>query len=87
LSEQSPASRNHLDNLTQARVSNGMEHRGVEYSVVQGVERGTWRWTVSLGVTKSGLARSKCDAVTKAEIVIDRALWPKKRRLIPQRSV
>jgi hypothetical protein len=26
-----------------------MEYRGVEYTVVQGIERGVWKWSVSLG--------------------------------------
>jgi len=25
-----------------------MEYRGVEYTVVQGVERGVWKWTASV---------------------------------------
>jgi hypothetical protein len=36
---------------------------------------------------RSGLAISKAAAVTVAENVIDRALAPKKRRLVPPRSV
>jgi hypothetical protein len=74
-----------MDNPNGAGITNGMEYRGVEYSIVQGVERRTWRWTVSPGAneTKSGLASSKRDAATKAENVIDRTFWPNKRRLIP----
>jgi hypothetical protein len=26
-----------------------MEYRGLEYTIVQGIDRDTWRWTVWLG--------------------------------------
>ena len=78
-----------MDNPNGAGITNGMEYRGVEYSVVQRVERGTWKWSLSLdkNMKRSGLAISKAAAVTVAENVIDRALAPKKRRLVPPRSV
>ena len=62
-----------------------MEYRGVEYTIVQGIERGTWRWTVSLGnnISKSGQAIGKTEAVAQATRVIDKALTPKKVRLVP----
>jgi hypothetical protein len=74
-----------MDNPNVTGIRSGMEYRGVEYSIVQGIERGTWRWTVSVRAdeTKSGLASSKPDAATKAENVIDRTFWPNKRGLIP----
>ncbi|SHH25020.1 hypothetical protein SAMN05443248_4210 [Bradyrhizobium erythrophlei] len=75
-----------MDNPDVTGIRSGMEYRGVEYSIVQGIERGTWRWTVSVRAdeTKSGLTSSKPDAATKAENVIDRTFWPnKRRRLIP----
>jgi hypothetical protein len=25
-----------------------MEHQGIEYTVVQGIERGVWKWSVSV---------------------------------------
>ena len=31
-----------------------MDHRGIEYTIVQGIERDTWRWTVSLGNNTNG---------------------------------
>ena len=73
-------SRNHLDNLAQAHIFNGMEHRGIEYSVVQGVERGTWKWfaVIDATVTKSGQSKSKPAAVADAERAIDRAIAPKR---------
>jgi hypothetical protein len=53
-----------------------MEYRGIEYTVVQGIERGVWKWSVSLGqpqLIKLGQAPNKQAAVTQAELVIDRA--------------
>jgi hypothetical protein len=63
----------------------GMEYRGVEYTIVQGIERGTWRWTVSLGnsVSKSGKVIGKPEAVAQATRVIDRALASKRARIVP----
>jgi hypothetical protein len=68
--------------------TSGMEYRGVEYSVVQSVERGRWTWSLSLDtITKrSGQASNRPAAATEAERAIDRALDFKKRRLIPPRS-
>ena len=62
-----------------------MEYRGLEYTIVQGIERGTWRWTVSLGnnISKSGQALGKENAVTKATRVINEALAQKRVRLVP----
>jgi hypothetical protein len=58
------------------RTLNRMEHRGVEYSIVQGVERGKWMWSLSLdtNVKSSGQADNKLAAVIAAERAIDRAL-------------
>jgi len=76
MSEQSPSFRNHLDNFTQAHIFNGMEHRGIEYSVVQGIERGTWKWfaVIDATMTKSGQAKSRPAAVSDAKRAIDREL-------------
>jgi len=72
------------------RTLNGMKYRDVEYSIVQGVERGKWMWSLSLSldtnVKTSGQANNKPAAVIAAERAIDRALAPKKRRLVPPRS-
>ena len=54
-----------------------MEYRGVEYTVVQGIERGVWKWSVSLGnpkMIKVGQAKNKQDAVAEVERAIDRRL-------------
>ena len=62
-----------------------MDHRGIEYTLVQGIERDTWRWTVSLGnnISKSGQAKGKPEAVAQATRAINRALAPKRERLVP----
>jgi hypothetical protein len=66
-----------------------MKYRDVEYSIVQGVERGKWMWSLSLSldtnVKTSGQAHNKPAAVIAAERAIDGALAPKKR-LVPPRS-
>jgi hypothetical protein len=74
-----------MDNPNGTGITNGMEYRGVEYSVVQGVERGKWTWSLSLDTNtkQSGQASNRPAAVTKAERAIDRALAPKKKRLVP----
>jgi hypothetical protein len=56
-----------------------MEYRGAEYSVVQGIERSTWVWTVRLrdGEIKTGSTRSKPAAADDAERTINKALAPK----------
>ena len=62
-----------------------MEYRGVEYTVVQGIERGVWKWSVSLGdpkMIKVGQAKNKQDAVAEVELAIDRALARKKLRIV-----
>jgi hypothetical protein len=75
------------DNPNSAGITNGMEYRGVEYSVVQGVERGKWVWSLALDTNakKLGLVGSKPAAVIVAERAIDRALDP--RRLEPSNSL
>jgi hypothetical protein len=61
-----------------------MKYRNIEYTVVQDIERGVWKWTASVsGVVIMGHAAMKSGAVTAAEKAIDRALAAKKVRLIP----
>jgi len=51
------------------------EYRGVEYAVVQGIERGVWKWSASVGGTiVTGSEQTRPAAVTAAEKAIDRAL-------------
>ena len=62
-----------------------MEYRGKTYSIVQGVDPGTWKWTVQLDeqTAKSGEAKSLAAARTEVILFIDRALAPKKVKLAP----
>jgi hypothetical protein len=64
-----------------------MEYRNIEYAVVQGIERGVWKWSASVaGVVVTGQAHSKSAAVAEAEKAIDRALALKKVRLVPPKA-
>jgi hypothetical protein len=66
-----------------------MKYRGIEYSVVQGIGRHVWKWSVSLdtGVAVGGRTATKPEALAEAERAIDRALAPKKLRLVqPERG-
>src|ERR1700687_2913578 len=83
------AGANSMDNPNSAGITNGMEYRGVEYSIVQGVERGKWIWSLSFDTNtkNSEQASNKPAAAIEAERAIDRVLDPKKRRLVPPRSV
>jgi hypothetical protein len=62
-----------------------MEYRGIEYTVVQGVECGIWKWTVLLGknISKSGQAIGKPEAVAQATRLISKSLASKSVRLVP----
>jgi len=57
-----------------------MEYRGKQYTVVQGIQRSTWKWTVQLdeGTVKSGTAETRAAAMNSAVLLIDKALAPKK---------
>jgi hypothetical protein len=60
-----------------------MKYRNKEYTVVQGIERGVWKWSTSVDdVVIRGQAAIKSEAVAAAEKAIDRALAAKKVRLI-----
>ena len=59
-----------------------MQYRGIEYTVVQGIGRGVWKWSASVaGVVMMGQEAIKSEAVVAAEKAIDRALAQKKLRL------
>jgi hypothetical protein len=61
-----------------------MEYRGIEYSIVQGIERGVWKWSASVaGVVVVGQAPNRSAAVAGAENIIDRALGVKTVRVVP----
>ncbi len=53
--------------------------------MVQGLGRQLWKWSVSFdtGISASGQAAIKGEAVAEAERAIDRALAPKKLRVVP----
>ena len=76
-----------FDALISQRASEGglsMEHRGVEYRLIQGIKRGFWKWSVETETgTKSGTSDSKDAAMAAAKRAIDAALDPKKRKLNP----
>jgi hypothetical protein len=55
-----------------------MEYRDTRYTVVQGIERGVWKWSASVaGMLVNGKAETKPEAVAAAEKAIDRALAQK----------
>jgi len=57
-----------------------MLYRGIEFSVVQGIERHLWKWTATASETKiSGQSRTRDDAIDKAKNAIARAI--RKQRL------
>ena len=60
-----------------------MKYRGFEYTIIQGYERGTWRWSVTLedGKTKAGNVLGKPEALGKVERAINNAIKPKKKYL------
>jgi hypothetical protein len=61
-----------------------MEHRGIEYTVVQGIERGVWKWSASVAdVVIMGHAPSRSAAVATAKKAINRALAVKTVRPVP----
>ena len=60
-----------------------MKYRGVEYTVVQGIERQLWKWAFVLEAKPvTGQAATKAEAVAEAERAIDRALALKKVKLV-----
>src|SRR5258705_12513636 len=69
-----------------APILNDMKYRDIEYTVVQGIGRHLWKWSVSLdtGVSAGGQAVTRSEAVANAERAIDRALASKKLRLMPK---
>ena len=61
-----------------------MEHRGVEFRIMQGIKPGDWKWSVETETgTKSGRSDRRDAAVIAAKRAIDNALDPKKRKLSP----
>jgi hypothetical protein len=61
-----------------------MEYRGIEYTVVQGIERGVWPWSVSVAnLPIMGKAPTRPAAMAAAEHAINKALTPIKQRFRP----
>ena len=61
-----------------------MKYRNKEYSVIQGIECGVWKWAASVDdVVIRGQAAIKSEGVTAAEKAIDRAIAAKNVRLVP----
>ena len=60
-----------------------MIYREVDYAVVQGIGRQIWKWAFVLERKVSkGQAGTKAEAVREAERAIDKALTPKKLKLV-----
>ena len=52
-----------------------MLYRGIEFSVVQGIERHLWKWAATVSGTKiSGQSRTRDDAIDNAKKTIARAI-------------
>ena len=69
---------------TTALIITWMKYRNVEYTLVQGIGLHVWKWSASVAdVVIMGQAATKAEAVAEAERAIDRALAPKKLRLVP----
>ena len=59
-----------------------MKHRGVEYTIVQGLGRQLWKWTATINsMTVRGQA-TQSEVIADAERAIDRALAPKNLKLV-----
>jgi hypothetical protein len=66
-----------------------MEHRGVKYSIVQGVRSGMWTWSVLVGdppILRMGDAETEHQAEVHVRAVIDRALAVEKMLQARRRS-
>jgi hypothetical protein len=60
-----------------------MEYRGKRFTIVQGVGPDSWKWTVYLDEknVKSGEAKTRAPAQTRAIWAIDKALAPQRVKL------
>jgi hypothetical protein len=69
------------ETVSNKRNGNLMIYKNIEFSVVQGIEPGVWKWSVSISESevKIGQAKTKSDAVIAAWRAIDKA-EPKKHR-------
>ena len=61
-------------------------YRGIEYSVVQGIERRLWKWAATVAGTKiSGQDSTRDEAIEKAKKAIARATQKQPRRLLMEK--
>jgi len=53
-----------------------MHYRGKDYTVVQGIEPDSWKWTVDLDgqTSKSGEAKTRGLAISAVVLLVDRLL-------------
>jgi hypothetical protein len=60
-------------------------YKGIEFNIIQGIEPGVWKWSVSTSGSeaKNGQSKTKPNAVIAAWQAIDKALAPKKVHVIP----
>jgi hypothetical protein len=64
-----------------------MEHKGIRYNIIQGIERHAWRWSVSVeSMLVTGQAETRSDAIAAAERAIDKAMKAKKVRVFPPKN-
>jgi len=62
--------------LTSDEEVRAVNYKGLEYSVLQTADPTGWKWTAFLDATgtRTGIARSRADAVLDAERAIDKAI-------------
>ena len=64
-----------------------MRYRDFDYTVVQGIERQLWKWSISVrGVDRTGQAATKPEAIKAAERAIDQTLARRKLRIVPSKD-
>jgi hypothetical protein len=53
-----------------------MEYRGKRFTIVQGIEPNTWKWTADLDeiTSKSGEAKTRASAVSAVVLLVDKTL-------------
>jgi hypothetical protein len=59
--------------VTKNESQNLMIYKGVNFNIVQGIEPGVWKWSVSTNEGKTGQTKTKPDAVIAAWRAIDSA--------------
>ena len=65
-----------------------MEHRGVEYRILQGIKRGLWKWSVETETgTQSGTSDTKDVAMNAAKSLSTTRSIPKNGSLYRQHDL